>query len=118
MNIPYKKISVLMLSLAMVGSALADGNRDAGLWGRFNGGNPQLKDENVRKDDKQRERQINKQGEKSSLLERCSDARRIGERACGAAENAQKPNRLSPEERRALRRQIQDVGHELYKPLR
>jgi len=110
-----------MLSLAIAGSAMADGNRSNGgasLWGRFNGGNVQHKDGNARKVDKSRERQLSKQSEKNSLLERCSDARHAGERPCGTADDAQKSNRLTPEERRALRRQIQDVGHELYKPAR
>lgn len=105
----------------MAGSAMADGNRrngGASLWGRFNGANVQHKDENARKVDKARERQLSKRGEKNSLLEHCSDLRHAGERACGAADETQKSNRLTPEERRALRRQIRDVGHELYKPAR
>lgn len=120
MNIPYKKISVLMLSLVVAGSAMADnkGNGGSALWGRFNNNNAQQKNDAVRKEDKQRERQLNKQAGKNSLLERCNDTRHIGERACGTAEDSKKTGRLTPEEKRALRRQIQDVGHELYRPAR
>ncbi|MFZ6874703.1 hypothetical protein ACO0LF_21805 [Undibacterium sp. Di27W] len=121
MNIPYKKISVLMLSLVLAGNAMADGNHGsagAGLWGRFNNANVQKKDANIQKQEKQHERQIARQAEKNSLLERCNDARHIGERACGGGDDNQKRNRMTPEERRALRRQIQDVGHELYRPAR
>lgn len=106
-----------MLSLIVAGSAMADnkGSGGSAMWGRLNG---QQKNDAVRKEEKQRERQLNKQAQKNSLLERCNDARHIGERACGTAEDSKKPGRLTPEEKRALRRQIQDVGHELYRPAR
>ncbi|MFZ6744651.1 hypothetical protein ACO0LC_15610 [Undibacterium sp. JH2W] len=94
------------------------GNAGAGFWGRFNGANAQNKDANARKEEKQHERQITRQTEKNSLLERCNDARHMGERACGGGDDSQKRNRMTPEERRALRRQIQEVGHELYRPAR
>lgn len=35
-----------------------------------------------------------------------------------AADNARRPGRLSLEERRALRRQIDEVGHDIYVPKR
>ena len=109
-----------MLSLIMAGGAMADnkGNGGSAMWGRFNNGNPQQKNEAARKEEKQRERQFNKQTEKNSLLERCNEARHAGERACGTAVDGKSAGRLTPEEKRALRRQIQDVGHELYRPAR
>ncbi|WP_423022245.1 hypothetical protein [Undibacterium sp. Ji42W] len=120
MNIPYKKFSVLLLSLIVTASAMAEnkGNGGSAMWGRFNNGNAQQKNDAARKEEKQHERQLNKQAEKNSLLERCNDARHIGERACGSAEDNKKAGRLTPDEKRALRRQIQDVGHELYRPAR
>jgi len=39
-------------------------------------------------------------------------------RAGDAAENARRQGRLSPDERRALRRQIDEVGHDIYGPKR
>lgn len=38
--------------------------------------------------------------------------------ASKAAENARRQGRLSPEERKALRRQIDEVGHDIYAPKR
>jgi hypothetical protein len=35
-----------------------------------------------------------------------------------SAENSRRPGRLSPEERRTLRRQINEVGHDIYAPRR
>ncbi|WP_151634972.1 hypothetical protein [Noviherbaspirillum aerium] len=35
-----------------------------------------------------------------------------------AAENARRQGRMSPEERKALRRQIDEVGHDIYAPKR
>ncbi len=120
MNIPYKKFSVLLLSLIVTGSAMADnkGNGGSALWGRFNNGNAQQKNDAARKEEKQRERQLSRQAEKNSLLERCNDVRHVGERACGTADDNKKPNRLTPEEKRALRRQIQDAKQDLYRPAR
>ncbi|MBC3916209.1 hypothetical protein H8L32_01805 [Undibacterium sp. CY18W] len=124
MNIPYLKISVLLLSLSLTAGAMADNgraNNGGGFWNRFNGGDAQRKDELARKEEllnKQRERQLSKQLNQNRLLDSCSDAQRDGEHACGRADSAQKGNRLTPDERRALRRQIQDAGHELYAPVR
>ncbi|MEC4719476.1 hypothetical protein RY831_09960 [Noviherbaspirillum sp. CPCC 100848] len=35
-----------------------------------------------------------------------------------AADNARRQGRMSPEERKALRRQIDEVGHDIYAPKR
>jgi hypothetical protein len=43
---------------------------------------------------------------------------RGGNQADNANENARKQGRMSPEERRALRRQIDEAGHDIYRPKR
>jgi hypothetical protein len=93
-------------------------NNGGGFWGRFNGGDAHRKNEAPRKQDllsKQRERLMNKQPGQNQTdnAERCN-----GDRLCGKADDAQKRNRLTPEEKRALRRQIQDAGHDIYTPVR
>lgn len=113
-----------MLSLSLTAGAMADngrGNNGGGFWNRFNGGNAQHKDNLARKEEllnKQRERQLNKKLNQNRFLDNCGDAQHDGDHACGRADGTQKPNRLTPDERRALRRQIQDAGHELYAPIR
>lgn len=117
MNIPYKKISVFLLSLLVTSGAWAEinrGNGGNGLWSRFNGGTAQQQDKLARKEEAQRERQMSKQAARNNLLERCKDGQHNGERACGVVDANSKRSGLTPEEKRALRRQIKDAGHQLY----
>ncbi len=119
MNIPYKKISVLLLLSLTTAGAFADirhGNGNSGFWGRFNGNNAQQNENKMRKDELQHQRQLNKQANQNNLLERCKDTQHSGERACGVIDPVQKRNGLTAEEKRALRQQIQDARNQLYTP--
>ncbi|MFZ6656160.1 hypothetical protein ACO0LH_13050 [Undibacterium sp. TJN19] len=120
MNIPYLKFSVLLFALLGSAGAMADNTRSnaGGFWGRFGGGDAHRKPEAPRKQDllsKQHERQMNKQPGQNRIdnVDRCN-----GDRTCNKADDAQKRNRLTPDEKRALRRQIQDAGHDIYTPVR
>ena len=120
-----------MLSCLMTAVAWADGNRGSAtnvFWNRFNGGSAQHQDELARKENRQQQRQINqaekqaerqaeKQANKNSLLDRCKDGTHNGERACGIVDSSQK-NRMTPDEKRALRRQIKDASNQIYTPAR
>ncbi|MBI3285942.1 MAG: hypothetical protein HYZ65_13995 [Burkholderiales bacterium] len=115
MNIPYLKLPVLLLLLMTAGTVAAEPSRSGGsFWGRLGGNEVTRRDETLRR---RHERQQARRAERDEMLEgeRCAE-RRSGEIACVRPDGMQKRNRLTPDERRALRRQIQDAGHELYVP--
>lgn len=119
MNIPHKKISVLLLLSLAATSALADirhGNGNGGFWGRLNGGNAQQNENRARQIEMQRQRQNARQANQNNILDRCKDGQHNGERACNFVGATQKNNGLTPEEKRALRQQIQDARNQLYAP--
>lgn len=114
MNIPHLKLSVSLLVLVTTGAALAEPGHGGGFFGfsgHFAGRDPARREEVL-----QRQQERRAERKEANGAERCNEARRAGERACANPESAPKRNRLSPEERRALRRQIQNAGQELYVP--
>ncbi|MDE2429577.1 MAG: hypothetical protein KGM99_12680 [Burkholderiales bacterium] len=115
----YLKLSTFLLVLGLAGSALAQQEKvffGAG-FGTFLGSDPARKEELLRKrQERLMERQASK--EASRNLERCFSNNANDENKCAQQEGLVKRNRLTPEERRALRRQIRDAGQELYRPVR
>lgn len=121
MNIPHKKISVFLLLSLTAASALADirhGSGNGAFWGRFNGGGAQQNENKMRQAEQQRQRQIARQANQNNILDRCKEGQHNGERACNFVAPAQKNNGLTPDEKRALRQQIQDARNQLYAPKR
>lgn len=121
--------SVTVCLLLAAGSVLAEGGRgpaggnggNGGIGGGFFGrsaGDLQRRDDLVRS---RRDVDVTAPqgiGSSRSVEQRCGDDQHAGDRLCGGNDNAQKRSRLTLDERRALRRQIQDAGQELYIPVK
>ena len=116
--------SVTVFLLLAAGSVLAEGGRGSaggnggnvgGFFGR-SAGDLQRRDDLIRS---RRDADFTSQqsiGNSRSLESRCIDDQHSGDRSCAGGESVQKKSRLTLDERRALRRQIQDAGQELYVP--
>lgn len=122
MNIPYLPASVLLLLLAIAQTAAAEPGRGRGGWGgmhgRFNG-REVIRDSGR---DLSRNEELLQRHQKLRQ-EKQFDNAAPGGAGCAArdAEGAcRQPNagrnRLTQEERRALRRQIREAGQDIYAP--
>lgn len=94
------------------GNGNGGGSNGASVFGRFGAGDSLRRDDVVRHQRTQEfDSSLSVGG--SRYTERCVDD---GEHKCGTTDSLPKRNRLTLDERRALRRQIQDAGQELYIP--
>ena len=119
MNILYSRYSfVFVLLLATTLSALAEpGHSKGGGVGvvRALSNNRQAERKEVQIH-RQEEKKINKEVVSESSVDDPGEAKKNSSRIDGKAAINQKRSRLTADERRALRRQIQDAGQELYVP--
>jgi hypothetical protein len=124
MNIGLKHIGVSLLFIlgAMNASADPGGN------GRFNTGFFSAFPAQrfvAERGDQRNGPQLQGQGERRGREFGGQDASGFGNQGSGgsssnanASDNARRQGRMSPEERRALRRQIDEAGHDIYRPRR
>lgn len=116
MNISYLRYSVLVLTLMSAGSACAEPGRISNFFGF---GKAQVSARQAeRKEQKmlQQERKMNRQFDKDGAEHEGVDVKKSAERSADKSDTAQKRSRMTLDERRALRRQIQDAGHDIYVP--
>lgn len=118
MNILYSRYSfVFALLLATTFSASAEPGHSKAGGGvvRALGNNRQAERKEVQIH-RQEEKKINKEVVSESSVDDPGEAKKNSSRLDGKAAINQKRSRLTADERRALRRQIQDAGQELYVP--
>ncbi|MET3119496.1 hypothetical protein AAKU64_003736 [Undibacterium sp. GrIS 1.8] len=117
MNILYTRYSfVFALLLATTFSASAEpGHSKGGGVVRALNNNRQAEHKEVQIH-RQEEKKINKEVVSESSVDDPGEAKKNSSRLDGKAAISQKRSRLTADERRALRRQIQDAGQELYVP--
>ena len=94
MKVLILRLTVIALLSACMGSALADPPEGRG------------------------ERRGRQDRQPSERIEPDRGSRNYDGRSGGQEESERKPPRLSPEERKALRQQINEAGHDIYQPKR
>ncbi|MCU6433451.1 hypothetical protein LPB67_06605 [Undibacterium sp. Jales W-56] len=117
MNISYLRCSVLVLTLMSAGVACAEPGRFGNFFGFPRGQNNAHQAERKEQKILQQERKVNSQPVRDGGEPEGIDAKKNLEHAAAdKSETTQKRSRMTLDERRALRRQIQDAGHDIYVP--
>lgn len=112
MNALLKKTSISILLIAGATSVFAAPGHGRAFSGA---GEPHFRNQVADRSGFQSERRMNSDSSRRSNGPGSQDGNRAQENQFdNAAEQGRKPGRMSPEERRALRRQINEAGHDIY----
>lgn len=112
MDIRRSQLVFFLLLQTVSLTALAEPGRFGGFFSFGKSKAPEHREEQV-------QRVADKKMEKEALVEQRNEAKRQAAPAGpsnGGGEATQKRSRMTPDERRALRRQINDAGHDIYVP--
>jgi len=112
MDIRRSKLAFFMLLQTACLSALAEPGHFGGFFSFGKSNAPEHREAQL-------QRAADKKMEKETLIDERNDSKRqvpVANPSNANPDNTQKRSRMTPDERRALRRQINEAGHDIYVP--